>query len=134
MNAEGRAQARLGQRSSAIMRDPRSGSAIEASPSGKARLGQSLPLRRSPPAKRVHECRRTLSQASLGAAFGIHTGPAQRVGDRSLPLRESAPRAIPPSPPTLPAKRAMTSVDVLPSLLQAAGPPRSSTAAKRTQR
>ena len=45
MNAEGRPQARLGQRSSAFVRDPRSGSAIEASPSGKARLAQSLPLR-----------------------------------------------------------------------------------------
>ncbi len=96
MNAKGRDQARLEGRSSAFMRDPRSGSPIEASPSGKARLAQSLPLRQRCP--RSGRCRKP---GRREACFRRHPGlrhQRQRSG-RSVeasPPRESAPRAIPP--------------------------------------
>ncbi len=47
------------------------------------------------------------------------------------PLRESPPRAIPPSPPTRPAQRAFASAAMLPSLLEAAGMLKRSKTAKR---
>ena len=70
MNAKGRDQARLEGRSSAFMRDPRSGSPIEASPSGKARLAQSRPLRQRCP--RSGRCRKPGRREAC-------TGPASSI-------------------------------------------------------